>query len=121
MARKNNRKSLNFASGYVSLSVPVSFAASKFQDAYRPTEHVALLPADKFVEVFNGNCIVMANFLTEKAQELTQTWQEVNKPARMACQRTAVEKLFSLFTHTWKSSRFKDEQSEYQLQLNTFK
>jgi hypothetical protein len=101
--------------------VPVPFAMSKYQEAYRPSEHVALMPADKFLEAFNGNCHVMADFLSKKSQELAQQWQQENKGASMAYQRTAVEKLFSLFSHSWKSSRFREEQSEYQLQLNTFK
>jgi hypothetical protein len=116
--RKNNRKSFNYKSGYVALSVPVP--PNKYQDPNKPTEHMALFPADKFVESFGENQF-LRTILSNRAKNLIEDWQETNSGPDCAGQKTNVERLFTLMDHRWTNWRRGEDHSLYELQLNSYK
>lgn len=117
--RKTNRKCLDFASGYVSLSVPAPQTTNKFKDPKKLPDHVALMPADKFVACFESSR-EMASILTSKCKELISEWRALNDSPEMASQRTPLDKAFELFGHSFKGMWNKPERSVYELQLNLY-
>jgi hypothetical protein len=118
MLRKTNRRSLDFSSGYVTLSVPAPPSTNKYQDPKKLPDFVALMPADKFVDSFSSSK-ELSEILTLKCRELISEWNALNNKPEMANQRTPLDKLFELFRHTWKRWG-KAETSVYELQLSTY-
>jgi hypothetical protein len=99
--------------------VPAPATTNKYQDPAKMADFSALMPADKFVSCFE-NSVELASILEAKCKLLIEEWHKLNFAPCMADQRTPVDKLFQLFTHTWKNFRGKQEQSSYELQLNSY-
>ena len=116
--RQKNRRYLDYASGYVYFSTPGVASSNKYK---KNQEYVALFPRDKFLDVFTGARELATEF--EKCRKaLVKEWNQINLPEAMYGKRYPVQKVFTLFSHQWRSKVHYGvtEQAEYELGINTY-
>jgi hypothetical protein len=118
--RTKNRRSLNYASGLVYFSTQGAASTNKYK---KNQEYVALLPRDKFLDVFQyPSAALLAGRFETRARELVKEWNQTNLRPGMYGRRYPVQKVFTLFSHQWRSKVHfgVTERAGYELGLNTY-
>ena len=108
---KNANKCLDFASVIVSMRYtgnnctgPVTYS------------HCILQPEACFLRAFKTPRSMAAN-LEAAANKLTQQWDDLNGDAKSAGRRTAVEKAYTLWHHSWRNERHQQHFGEVEMQV----
>ena len=114
--RNNFRKSLDYSSGYVVLSVAHHLVSAADGGEF---QHMIILPLDKFLEGFSEPA-TMAKLLRQKTTELIGEWTLLNGNRESAGNRTQTERMFTLFEHSWKTYGKVNHRSQCEMQLQTW-
>ena len=112
--RTNFRKSLDYSSGYVVMSVTHHSVSADGE-----YQHMIILPLDKFLEGFSEPA-TMARLLRQKTAELIKEWTLLNGDRASAGNRTQTERMFTLFEHSWKLYGKINHRSQCEMQLQTW-
>ena len=112
--RNNFRKSLDYSSGYVVMSVTHHSVSADGE-----YQHMIILPLDKFLEGFSEPA-AMARLLRQKTAELIKEWNLLNGDRESAGNRTQTERMFTLFEHSWKVYGKISHRSQCEMQLQTW-
>jgi hypothetical protein len=116
--RREHGKLLDYGGASVAVVAPQSYSEA-YNNNTRGKEHAAVLPLDKFLVTFSQP-LKLAGILETKGEEVIQSWISKNADPSMIHKRTAVGRVYPIFTHEFVTRRGVPQNSRYELWLNTY-
>jgi hypothetical protein len=115
--RREHGKVLDYGAASVAIISPQAYS-EEYPDS-KGKEHAAVLPLDKFLRTF-GQPAKLATVLEAKGREVLKSWIAKNGTSSSTHRRSAVSRVYPIFSHEFVTRRGMPQNSQYELWLNTY-